>query len=333
MSFVWPVMLVLLALVPVAVVAYRRALRRRKELTARHGALALVQAGGRQPGARRHIPPALFLAGLTILIIALARPQTTVSLPRLEGTVVLAFDVSGSMAANDLQPTRMEAAKAAARAFVERPPSSVRIGVVAFSDGGLAVQPPTNDRDLVLAAIDRLAPERGTSIGQGILAALDALVAEDAAPLLYSDLTPTPAATAAPAPAGSASSEAIVLLTDGENTAAPNPLAVAQLAAERGVRIYTVGIGSPEGTTLNIEGFNVFTQLDEAMLRQIAELTEGGYYGAADPEELRAIYDTLDLQLVVRSETTEVTALFSGLGMLALLSGALLSLIWFGRVP
>lgn len=333
MSFVWPVMLVLLALVPVAVVAYRRALRRRKELTARHGALALPQAGGRQPGARRHIPPVLFLVGLTILIFALARPQTTVSLPRLEGTVVLAFDVSGSMAANDLQPTRMEAAKAAARAFVERQPSSVRIGVVAFSDGGLAVQPPTNDRDLVLASIDRLAPERGTSIGQGILAALDALVAEDAAPLLYSDLTPTPAATATPVPAGSTTSEAIVLLTDGENTAAPNPLAVARLAAERGVRIYTVGIGSPEGTTLNVEGFNVFTQLDEGMLRQIAELTEGGYYGAADPEELRAIYDTLDLQLVVRSETTEVTALFSGLGMLALLSGGLLSLIWFGRVP
>ena len=147
-------------------------------MAASYGSLGLVQeAAGRQLGARRHIPPALFLAGLTILMVALARPQTVVSLPRVEGTVILAFDVSGSMAAEDLKPTRMEAAKAAARDFVQRQPRSVQIGVVAFSDSGFAVQAPTNDQEAILAAINRLTPQRGTSLGQGILASLNTIAA------------------------------------------------------------------------------------------------------------------------------------------------------------
>src|SRR6266508_1781732 len=174
MSFIWPAMLVFLALIPLCVGMYIRMQRRRRRLAASYGSLGLVQAtAGRRPGARRHIPPALFLASLTVLTIALARPQLVISLPREEGTVILAFAVSCSMAAYDLKPTRMEAAKAAARDFVQRQPRTVQIGVVAFSDSGLAVQAPTNDQEAILAAISRLTPQRGTSLGQGILAALN----------------------------------------------------------------------------------------------------------------------------------------------------------------
>src|SRR5919199_6666366 len=176
MSFIWPQMLALLVLLPLFVGLYLRLQQRRRRLVASYGSLGLVQAAaGRGLGARRHVPPALFLAGLTILIVALARPQAVVSLPREEGTVILAFDVSGSMAADDLKPTRMEAAKAAAREFVQRQPRTVQIGVLAFSDSGFTVQVPTNDQEAILAAINRLTPQSGTSLGQGILDSLNTI--------------------------------------------------------------------------------------------------------------------------------------------------------------
>lgn len=331
MTFIWPSMLILLLLVPLFVVLYRRAQQRRRRIATSYGGFGLMQAaaGGRL-GARRHIPPALFLLGLTILLVALARPQAVVSLPRIEGTVILAFDVSGSMAADDLKPTRMEAAKAAAREFVERQPRSVQVGVVAFSDNGLAVQPPTNDQVAILAAINRLSPQRGTSLGQGMITAIKAIEAlSQPADRLYSTLTPTP--SAAPPPINT--SATIVMLTDGENNQSPDPLAVAQAAAERGVRIYTIGVGSAAGTTLRANGFTVHTQLDQQLLQQIAQLTEGAYYNAESQDDLRAIYDTLDLQLVVRPEPLEVTALFAGAGLLALLIGGICSMLWLGRVP
>jgi len=194
MSFLWPVMLLLLVLVPLCVWLYIRLQRRRRQLVARYGSLGLVQAAaGRPLGARRHIPIVLFLVGLTILLFALARPQTTVSLPRAEGTVMLVFDVSGSMAAEDIQPSRMEAAKTAAREFVQRQPRSVQVGVVAFSDSGLTVQAPTNDQEAVLSAINRLSPQRGTSLGQGMLAALTTIaMGANQSPRYYTNLTPTP---------------------------------------------------------------------------------------------------------------------------------------------
>jgi Ca-activated chloride channel family protein len=271
-----------------------------------------------------------------ILVIALARPQMVVNLPRVEGTIILAFDVSGSMAADDLKPNRMEAAKAAAREFVQRQPRSVQIGIVAFSDSGLAVQVPTNDQEAILAAINRLAPQRGTSLGQGMLTALNAIDAgKEPATSLYSNRTPPPGPTPTPTPVpkGTYTSAVIVLLTDGENNESPDPLAVAQAAADRGVRIYTVGLGSAAGTTLHVNGFTVHTQLDEATLQQVAQLTEGAYYSAENQEDLRTIYDNLGLQLVVKPEKTEVTALFAGAGILALLIGGVCSLLWFGRVP
>jgi Ca-activated chloride channel family protein len=302
---------------------------------ARYGSLGLVQeAAGRRLGRRRHKPAALFIIGRTKQRIAQARPQTVVSLPRAEGTVILVFDVSGSMAAEDLKPTRLEAAKAAARDFVQHQPRSVQIGLVAFSDSGLAVQAPTNEQEAVLAAINRLTPQRGTSLGQGILAALNTIAAgTEQTPRLYSNLTPGPAATPTPLPKGTYTSAVIVLLTDGENNESPDPLAAAQAAADRGVRIYAVGIGSTAGTTLHVNGFTVHTQLDEAMLQQIAQLTEGAYYNAESQQDLQTVYDNVGSQLVVKPEKTEVTALLAGAGILVLLIGATCSFLWFSRLP
>ena len=328
-------MLLLLLLIPLFVVLYIRMQQRRRRLAASYGSLGLVQeTAGHGLGSRRHIPAALFLLSLTLLIVALARPQTVVSLPRVEGTLILAFDVSGSMAADDLKPTRMEAAKAAARDFVQHQPPGVQIGVVAFSDGGFSVQAPTNDQEAILASINRLTPQRGTSLAHGILASLNAIAVDagQASPF-NSSLSPTPETMPTPEPEGTYMSAVIVLLTDGDNTAPPDPFAAAQAAADRDVRIYTVGIGSASGATLHIDGFTVHTQLDEATLQQIAQLTEGAYYNAETEQDLQKIYENLVPQLVIKPENMEVTSLFAGVGILVLLIGGIFSLVWFGRLP
>src|SRR5262245_19977644 len=314
MTFEWPAMLLAVVLVPFGVLVYRWiGLRRRQRLVAHRFKVAPVVAtavrggGGVSAGAttralgrpgrwRVRIPGALFVLGAVILALSLARPLSDVGVPRFEGTVILAFDVSGSMAASDLAPTRMEAAKAAAKAFVERQPSSVRIGVVAFSDSGFAVQPPTNDQSEVQAAIARLGPERATSLGQGILISVQAAELALAGPNTdyYSapaGASPEPTPEPTPVPPGTFAPVTIVLLSDGENTTQPDPLDVAQLAVDRGIRIDTVGIGSPEGIELEIDGFHVHTALDEAVLQQIADLTGGTYHGAGSQADLESIYD------------------------------------------
>jgi Ca-activated chloride channel family protein len=342
MSFIWPAMLVLLLSVPLFGLVYVWLGRRRRRFAERYGSLGFVQeAAGRRLGRRRHIPPALFLTGLTVLMIGLARPQAEVSLPRIEGVVMLAFDVSGSMGADDFKPTRLEAAKAVAQDFVERQPSSVQVGVVAFSDSGFAVQRPTSDQATTLAAIHRLTPQRGTSLGQGILASLNAIAKETGqAPLLVNsdtaaegEATPTPMPAPTPMPEGIFTPAVIVLITDGENNISPDPLEAAQTAADRGVRIHTIGVGSPQGTTLHVNGFTVHTQLDEALLKQIAELTNGVYYNAENEEDLRTIYESLDPQWVIKPEKMEVTSIFAGASILMLLVGGAFSLVWFSRVP
>ena len=348
MSFIWPPMLLLALTIPLGVALYLvRDRRRRRRIAdfgtfARPGAVGTAGAagGGRSASSgrmRRRIPAALLVAGLTILVLAVARPQSVVSVPRVEGTVILSFDVSGSMAADDLAPTRMEAAKAAARSFVERQPTTMLIGVVAFSDSGFSVQVPTDDQALILAAIDRLDPERGTSLARGILTSLTTIETADDDPAAgyYTNRSPDPDPTPAPTPVpdGTYASAAIILLSDGENNQRPDPLEAASAAADRGVRIYTVGIGSAAGSTLEVEGFKVHSQLDEPMLRQIADITDGTYYAADDPDELSAIYDTIDTRLVIRPEPMEVTSLFAGAGLLLLLVGGLASLVWLGRLP
>ncbi len=334
MSFQWPVMLAGLVIVPLLWLYFRIQRRRAARMMQNPGALGLGQSQvlARAAGGRSTVW-AFLLAGLAFLAVGMARPQALVSVPRIESTVMLTFDVSGSMAAQDLKPNRMEAAKQAAKAFVEAQPAGVRFGVVAFSDSGFAVQPPTYEREPVLAAIDRLAPRRGTSLASGILMALDALAAErlpDAE--MYSALTPQPTAIPTPYPAGTYSSAAIILLSDGENTERPDPMDAANAAAQQGVRVYTVGLGSPEGANLTVEGITIRTRLDEAALRALAEASGGEYFHAPTAAELKSIFDGLQPELVLRDEQTELTAPLGAIGGMFLVVGAILSMSRAGRI-
>ena len=336
MSFIWPTLLVILFCVPLLVLLYLRIQARRRRFVARYGSLGLVHdAIGKGIGVRRHIPAMIFLAGITILIFSLARPQATISLPKIEGTVILTFDVSGSMVADDLKPTRMEAAKAAAQQFVENQPAGILIGVVAFSDGGISVQPPTENREETLATIARLVPRRGTSIGNGILVSLNTIAVDAGDPPILNAAGPAATPDGAPTavPQGWYTSAVIVLLTDGENNESPDPVMAADLAADLGVRIYTIGIGTAAGATIEVEGFTVHSQLDEPMLQDIAQTTGGAYYNAGNEEDLSRIYDDLQPKLSIKPQEMEMTSIFAGLGMLVFLIGGALSLLWFGHVP
>jgi len=334
-SFLWPAMLwLLLAILPLSALYVRRQVQR-KRAAASYGSFGmLLQAGGKGLGARRHIPAVFFFFGLVILILALARPQMTVSLPRVEETVILAFDVSGSMSAADMETTRMEAAKSIAKDFVQHQPVTVKIGIVTFSEGGFSVQAPSNDQQAILASIQRIEPQRGTSLASGIFVALDTIAKEfGQIPLESGDFAPELLPAPTPVPAGTYSSAVIVLLSDGENNVNPDPLSAAQAAADRGVRIYTVGLGSLAGTTLEVNGFSVHTQLDEVMLQQISGMTGGNYHNALTEEDRRAIFASITPKLSIKPEKMEVTALFAGLSLLFLLVGGALSLLWFGHVP
>jgi Ca-activated chloride channel family protein len=338
MSFIWPPMLLSILLVPIGLWLYRSmGGRRRRNLAKAYGAAAVAQTQTEVRGSRaRYLPAVFIVGGLVVMAVALARPQAVVALPRQEGTVILAFDVSGSMAATDISPTRIAAARSAAKDFVANQPSSISIGVVAFSDSGVSVQVPTTDPATIANAIERLAPQKGTSLASGITASLDAIAAADRGPYsndYYSNASAAPTPSPTPVPSGYHAPAAIVLLTDGENNERPDPLAAAQMAADRGVRIYTVGIGSTAGATLHIEGFTVHTQLDEAMLKQISQLTDGAYYNAENAQTLHTIYNNLNPQLVIKPEKTEVTFVFAGASMLLLLIGSLFSLVRFGHLP
>ncbi len=329
MTFIWPWMLTTHLLIPVLIGIYHRMFVKRKHASAELGPLSQVQSSsGSKPGRRLHIPPALFMIGLALLMFSSARPEMVVELPRIEGTVILAIDVSNSMAADDLEPTRMETAKEAARTFIENRPSTIQVGIVAFSNGGLVVQPPGDDESALLATIDRLNPQGATSLSQGIFSSLNAIAGEPIPidPELLEDEMSS-------MDIGYFPSAVVLLLTDGEHTSRGDPLQIAQLAAEAGVRIYPVGIGSPEGVVLETEGFSILTQLNEKSLQEIASLTNGSYYYAEDEEALQEIYENVKLQLTTSGEKIEVTAIFAGLSLLFLLVGGTLSLLWFGRMP
>lgn len=331
-------MLWLLWIVPLLVVIYIMIQRRRQKFAVRYASLSLVkEAVGRGPGFRRHLPPALFLTGLTVLILAIARPVATVTLPSQEGTVVLAIDVSGSMRADDLNPSRIEAAKEAAKTFVEKQPRAVRIGVVSFSESAAIVQAPTKDRTAALAAINRLAPQSRTAIGSGISTSLDVIFEESDAPrapsstdILGGDVQNV---TPAPVPRGTYIPAAIVLLSDGQSNTGPAPLDVAETASEHGVRIYTVGMGFPEGTVLKMQGYSMRVRLDEETLKNIAEKTDGSYFKADNEADLQRIYENLGTRLVFKAEQAEITAPFTAAAAVFLLAGVALSLLWFNRLP
>ena len=332
MTFAWPWALFALALIPAGLLAYRAIDRRRRRKAAAFGATTRPNA---RPGVRTTVPAVLIVAGLVTMVFALARPQGQVDIPRQEATVILAFDISRSMAATDLAPTRMEAAVSAATDFVRQQPAGVVVGVVAFSDSGVSVQQPTSDQETVIAAIARLKPQRGTSLGRGIEASLAAIDRAFAGPTVdyYSNRSPAPTPTRTAVPAGTHAPAVIVLLTDGEDNQGPDPLEAARAAADQGIRIFTVGIGSESGATLDLDGFQVHTRLDAATLRTIADDTGGIYYGAQDAETLHAIYGQIDTALVVRTEDIELTAIFAAVSLLLLLAGAFASFALSGRLP
>lgn len=350
MTFLWPPMLVALLFIPVIVAAYVRLQRRQRALAASFYGLADGQPSGRPyPGVRRHIPPLLFLLGLASLLLALARPQAAIVLPRVEGTVILVLDVSGSMAAADAEPTRLEAAKTAAREFVLGRPKTIQIGIVSFSGSGFTVQSPTDDVNALLNTINRLQPTTGTSLGQGILSALHTLA-------VHANLVKAPSTAkgstdnqpsgpeAQPAerpqddllaqlPLGAYPAAVIVLLSDGENNQSLDPLEAAEAAAERGVRIDALGFGTTAGAVLNLDGFSVHTALDEGTLRQITEAAGGAYYPAQGEQDRKHVFANLTPRLAAKRQVMEVTSVFAGASILLLLAGSLISMAWFNRLP
>ena len=342
MSFLWPTSLFFLIAVPVLLGLYIWSQRRRRKYALRYASLSLVkEALGRGPGIRRHIPPALYLLSLAFMLVALARPITVVKVPSQEGTVILAIDVSMSMRATDIKPDRITAAKEAAKAFVEKQGDSVKIGVVSFASDASIVQAPTLDHDLVLAAIDRLRLQRATAIGRAVLTSLDAIwedegsEGEQPSGVLTQPQNPnapqTPAKTAVPGAAKASAS--IILLTDGQNNQFPPPLAIIDQAISRGIRVYTVGVGTPAGAVLSLEGRSIRTALDEGTLKQIAEDTDAQYFLATSDSDLKKVYENLSTELVLRTQKTEVTALFTLVAAVFSIVASALSLLWFNRLP
>src|SRR5688500_16664466 len=346
MQFMWPGALWALILVPILVGLYVLSQRRRRKYALRYASLTLVRdAMDKGPGFKRHIPPALLILAVAAMLLALARPQSVVTLPSEEGTVILAIDVSGSMQAEDVRPNRMEAAKSAAITFVDKQSASARIGVVSFSDNAAIVQAPTDDKEAVKAAISRLRPQRGTAIGRGILTSLEAIFensdldfpvqpVQPVQPAPGQRATPAPATPkATPVPEGYFAPATVVLLTDGENNVFPPPLAVVQEAIDRGIRVYTIGLGSAEGTILRIQGRQIRTRLDEATAKQVAELTHAEHYLASNEAELEKVYSNLTTTLVLRTEKTEITCAFTALAAALSVLAAAFSLLWFHRLP
>jgi len=352
MEFTWPWLLPLLLTVPLLVAAYVWIQRRRARFALRYSSLTIVKdALGKGPGIRRHIPPFFFLLGITTMLIGVARPVGLVTVPATEATVILAIDVSRSMRANDIKPNRLEAAKQAAALFVSEQTPTTRIGVVSFSATADLVQAPTTDQVAVMSAIDRLNLQSRTAIGSGILTSLDAIFEGSGTTATSSSQDPSePTPTPMPVPAGFHVPAIIILLTDGRSNTGPLPLESAQISANRGVRVFTVGIGTAEGAVIQggggNPGFGGFgfgprgggnlgfrADLDETTLKEIATLTDAKYFRATEAEELLSIYHNLNTQLIVQTQRTELTAWFTGIAAAFLLIGGILSLLWFNRLP
>lgn len=345
MKFLWPDMLSLALLLPVLVLLYAWLLKRRRKAVVAYSSLLMVKQAMGIVSWRRHIPAALILVATGCLVIAAARPTAVVILPSQHRTIILVMDVSGSMRAEDVAPNRITASQAAAKAFARELPPGVRIGVVAYGGTAHLVQAPTLSREDVIAAIDRFQLQRGTAIGSGVVVALATLFPDQGIEVskltdsrrsrrsspLESEATADLAPPTAVAP-GSYESAAIVLLTDGQNTTGPHPMDAAQLAASRGVKIFTVGFGSAEGVNLNFEGWSMRVRLDEDTLKQVANLTHGEYFHAGTGTALNKVYEALQSRLVFEKKETEVTVFFANAAALLMLLSVALSVWWFGRV-
>jgi Ca-activated chloride channel homolog len=350
MKFIWPHLLWLLAALPVLVAVYVLILRRKKKAAARYASLSMIrEALGAGQRFRRHVPPFLFLLALALMLVAVARPTAVITLPSQHDTIILAIDVSGSMRAADVKPNRLAAAQAAARSFVADQPRHTRIGVVSFAATASVVQSPTQNRDDIIAAIDRFQLQRGTAVGSGVLVSLKTIFPDVEFNLRSENpredsvrdqrrrasiVRPNDGgkATPKPVPPGSYNAAAIILLSDGRTTTGPDPIESARMASERGIRVFTVGIGTPEGEIIGFEGWSMRVRLDEATLKEIANVTRGEYFYAGTAEDLKKVYDSLNSRIVFEAKETEITALFSAAALLTALLSALLSLAWFNRI-
>jgi Ca-activated chloride channel homolog len=335
-SFLWPEALWLLFLLPLMVAAYLWVLKRKKKYALRFASLQLVkEAMGKGVGFRRHVPPILFFLALATMIVAIARPQATVTLPSQSETIILAMDVSGSMRAQDVEPNRLAAAQAAAKAFIAEQPSNVRIGIVAFAGTATVAQAPTRNKDDLYAAIDRFQLQRATAIGSAILVSLATLFPNSGIDVASFDMgqrTGVKPIGPNPVPPGSYTSALIILLTDGQRTTGPDSIAAARLAADRGVRVYTVGVGTVEGEVIGFEGWSMHVRLDEDTLKTIADVTRGEYFYAGNAVDLKKVYQNLNSKFVLEKKKTEITALFAAAAAFLAVVSALLSLLWFNRI-
>lgn len=346
MTFAWPELLWLLLALPALVALYVFLLRRKKKAALRYPNLALVkEAMGGGQWFRRHLPPVLFLLALAAMITAMARPTAVVTLPTQQQTIILAMDVSGSMRAADVEPNRLAASQAAAKAFVTDLPRELRVGVVAFAGTASVVQYPTHSREDVLAAIDRFQLQRATAIGSAIIVSLATLFPDqgiEVSSMIYGRETRRGGALAQgskeekkefkPVAPGSYTAGAIILLTDGQRTAGPDSLDAAKMAADRGVRVFTVGVGTTSGEIIGFEGWSMRVRLDEDTLKQIANITRAEYFYAGNASDLKKVYENLNSRLVLEKKETEVTALFVAVAAVLALVSAVLSLLWFSRI-
>ena len=353
MRFEWPELLWLLLLVPVLVGVYLYALRRKKKASVRFASLMLVRdAIGPGQTIRRHLPPALILVAMIAAIVAMARPSATLTLPSEYMTLILAIDVSRSMQAADVAPNRITAAQQAVRAFIEELPRNVRMGIVSFAGTAQVVQTPTESREDLLNAVNRFQLQRATATGSGLLVSLTQLLPDagidlesavfdtsfsrwgsGAASLDKARKKDDKAAKKdfTPVPPGSYASGAIILLSDGRRTTGPDPLEAAKLAADRGVRVYTVGFGTKEGGLIGGEEWSFYVRLDEETLKSVAAITGAEYFYAGTADDLKKVYQNLQSKIGLEKRDTEIGAIFSALTALLVVLAAVLSMLWFHR--
>lgn len=345
MTFLWPQNLWLLLALPLLVLIYLWLMRRKKKMALRYASLSIVkEAMGAGQTFRRHIPPVLFLLSIAAMLVSASRPFAVVTLPSQSQTIILAMDVSGSMRATDVQPNRLVASQNAAKAFLAELPRSVKVGIVAFAGTAQVVQPPTVNREDLVAAIDRFQMQRATAIGSAIVVSLAEIFPDaglDVGNLQYGnnrlrgssiDQPKTEKKEFKPVAPGSYNSAAIILLTDGQRTTGIDTMEAAKMAAERGVRVYTVGVGTVDGETIGFEGWSMRVRLDEETLKNVANKTQADYYYAGTAADLKKVYETLSSRLTVEKKETEISALLAMAAALLALLSAGLSLLWFNRI-
>ena len=348
MTFLWPQFLWILLLLPLLVGVYVWLLRRKKKIALRYASLSIVkEAMGASRNVRRHIPPALFLLAIACMLVAAARPFAVVMLPSQQETIILAMDVSGSMRATDVKPNRLVASQNAAKAFLAELPRHVKVGIVAFAGSANVVQPATVNREDLVAAIDKFQMQRATAIGSAIVVSLAELFPNAGIDLsdmqsgrqrqLGTSLDKPAGGTKdkkeyTPVAPGSYGSGAIILLTDGQRTTGVDTMEAAKLAADRGVRIYTVGIGTVDGETIGFEGWSMRVRLDEETLKGVATKTGGDYFYAGTAADLQKVYEKLSSRLTMEKKETEISGLLALAAAALSIISAALSLLWFNRI-